>query len=88
MFMLSRGFAHCFSVLSDKMSFLYKCDNVYHKSAAVGIRFNDPSINIDLAILLESTILSEKDKSLPFWIISLKIIFCLNEYIKKGRVFA
>ncbi|MBQ7673921.1 MAG: dTDP-4-dehydrorhamnose 3,5-epimerase [Alphaproteobacteria bacterium] len=66
MFMIPRGFAHGFSVLSDKVSFFYKCDNVYHKPSERGLRFNDPSINIDWIIPTESAILSEKDKVLPF----------------------
>lgn len=61
-----RGFAHGFSVLSETAVFVYKCDNVYHKESEGGIRYDDPTLNIDWMIPAEKRVLSEKDESLPF----------------------
>lgn len=60
-----RGFAHGFSVLSDKAIFSYKCDNFYNKNAEAGIIYNDQSLNIDWKIKPEEAQLSEKDIILP-----------------------
>lgn len=60
-----RGFAHGFSVLSERAVFAYKCDNFYHKEAEGGLRFDDPVLNIDWQIPVDKTILSEKDAQLP-----------------------
>jgi len=61
-----RGFAHGFSVLSGQAVFAYKCDNFYNKTAEIGIRYNDPDLNIDWQIPEEKMLLSEKDLQLPF----------------------
>jgi len=45
-FMIPRGFAHGFVVLSDTAEFTYKCDEFYHPEDEGGIMWNDPSINI------------------------------------------
>lgn len=60
-----RGFAHGFSVLSETAVFVYKCDNVYNKSAEGGIIYNDPTLNIDWGIPESERSLSEKDLLLP-----------------------
>jgi dTDP-4-dehydrorhamnose 3,5-epimerase len=57
------GFAHGFSVLSDDAYFLYACTNEYNKAAESGIRFDDPSLNIDWGV--SDPIVSDKDKQLP-----------------------
>ena len=62
-----RGFAHGFLVLSDKAVFFYKCDNYYNKAAEGGIVYNDPTLNIQWPIPEAQLIVSEKDKTLPFW---------------------
>lgn len=59
------GFAHGFSVLSEKATVLYKCDHLYDKASERGIRFNDVSLNIDWKIPSEKMILSEKDQQTP-----------------------
>lgn len=59
------GFAHGFSVLSEKAVVLYKCDNFYNKESEAGIIFNDPALNIDWRIPSGKEIISEKDKQLP-----------------------
>ena len=61
-----KGFAHGFSVLSESAVVLYKCDSYYHKPSEAGIRYDDPSLNIDWQIPAGSEIVSEKDLVLPF----------------------
>lgn len=60
-----KGFAHGFSVVSEKAEVLYKCDGFYNKESEGGIRFDDPSLNIDWKIPDDKAIISEKDKVLP-----------------------
>ena len=47
MFMIPRGFAHGFVVLSDTAEFTYKCDDFYHPEDEGGIMYDDPLINIE-----------------------------------------
>jgi dTDP-4-dehydrorhamnose 3,5-epimerase len=63
--MVPHGFAHGFSVLSATASVLYKVDQVYHKDSERGIRFDDPTLNIDWQLSSEEIIVSEKDLILP-----------------------
>lgn len=46
-FMIPRGFAHGFLVLSDTAEFCYKCDDFYHPNDEGGIAWNDPVIGIE-----------------------------------------
>ena len=62
MFMIPRGFAHGFVVLSDEAVFAYKCDDVYHPGDEGGLMWNDPEIGIDWPYK-EEPLLSEKDKA-------------------------
>lgn len=64
MFMIPRGFAHGFVVLSDTATFAYKCDEFYHPEDEGGIAWNDPDIDIDWKYQGEP-LLSEKDKKHP-----------------------
>jgi dTDP-4-dehydrorhamnose 3,5-epimerase len=64
-FLIPKGFAHGFSVLSETAVFTYKCDEYYHPGAEAGIIYNDPSIGIDWKIPEKDVKLSEKDKLLP-----------------------
>ena len=63
-FMIPRGFAHGFQVLSETATFCYKCDEVYHPEDEGGIRWDDPEVAIEWP-LKEEPLLSEKDKVLP-----------------------
>ena len=45
-FLIPRGFAHGFLVLSDIAEFCYKCDDFYHPNDEGGIAWNDPDIGI------------------------------------------
>ncbi len=60
-----RGFAHGFVVLSDTVTFLYKCDNFYNKASEGGIIYNDKTLNIDWKIPQNELIISKKDAVLP-----------------------
>ena len=60
-FMIPRGFAHGFVVLSETATFCYKCDELYHPEDEGGIMWNDPDINIEWPYKGE-LLLSEKDK--------------------------
>lgn len=62
---IPRGFAHGFSVLSERAVFQYKCDNYYAPQAESAIRWDDPSLCIDWRIPSSSIILSDKDRRHP-----------------------
>ena len=63
-FMIPRGFAHGFVVVSDYAEFAYKCDEVYHPEDEGGIAWNDPDVNVEWPDVGD-IILSEKDKKNP-----------------------
>ena len=63
-FMVPRGFAHGFVVMSEAAEFAYKCDEFYHPEDEGGIMWNDPEIGVDWQLDGEP-ILSEKDKKHP-----------------------
>lgn len=45
-FLIPRGFAHGFLVLSDTAEFCYKCDDFYHPNDEGGLAWNDQEIGI------------------------------------------
>ena len=45
-FLIPRGFAHGFLVLSDIAEFCYKCDDFYHPNDEGGMAWNDPELGI------------------------------------------
>ena len=59
------GFAHGFSVLTERAEVLYKCDDFYDKESETGIRYDDPQLRIDWKIPEDKIIVSEKDQQLP-----------------------
>jgi dTDP-4-dehydrorhamnose 3,5-epimerase len=63
-FMIPRGFAHGFVVLSETATFAYKCDDFYHPEDEGGIMWNDPEVGIEWPYKGE-VLLSEKDKKHP-----------------------
>lgn len=67
MIFIPKGCGHGFSVLSEFAIFSYKVDRPYNKGAEGGIRYDDPTFNIDWAIPKGSEIVSEKDKALPLF---------------------
>ena len=63
-FLIPKGFAHGFVVLSEYAEFAYKCDDFYHPEDEAGIIWNDADINIAWPIA-DGIILSEKDMNNP-----------------------
>lgn len=64
-FMIPRGFAHGFVVLSETATFTYKCDDFYHPEDEGGLMYNDPDIGIEWPQIDGEILLSEKDKKHP-----------------------
>lgn len=62
---IPKGFAHGFSVLSEKVVFQYKCDDYYAPETEGALAWDDPDLAIDWRIPHESVRLSEKDKNHP-----------------------
>lgn len=68
MFMIPKGFAHGFLVLSDEARFAYKCDDVYNHDAEGGLAWNDPDVDIKWpmdGISRDELLTSEKDSKWP-----------------------
>ena len=64
MLYVPEGFAHGFTALKDSI-FHYMVNNYYNKESETGIIWNDPTLNIDWEEA--QPLISEKDKSLPFF---------------------
>jgi dTDP-4-dehydrorhamnose 3,5-epimerase len=64
-FMIPKGFAHGFLVLSDIAEFTYKCDEFYHPEDEGGIMWNDKDVNVVWPSIKGEILLSEKDKLHP-----------------------
>ena len=66
-FLIPKGFAHGFSVLSETAIFTYKCDDFYNANFERGIMYNDPYLAIDWKIPADDALISDKDlKHLTF----------------------
>lgn len=64
-FLIPRGFAHGFSVLSETAEVSYKCDGFYNKASEGGIRHDDPALKIDWQVPAGKALVSPKDLELP-----------------------
>lgn len=64
-FFIPKGFAHGFSVLSERAIFSYKCDELYHPEADGGVLLSDEDIAIDWQVPEEFRIISDKDQHHP-----------------------
>ena len=63
---IPQGFAHGFHVLSDEAIFTYKVDNPYMPSHERGIRYDDPTIQVEWGITDPAAVnLSAKDTQAP-----------------------
>ncbi len=71
-FLIPKGFAHGFLVLSDTAEFCYKCDDFYHANDEGGLAWNDdeigilwPEVDTDKCCMTDGTMLnlSEKDRN-------------------------
>jgi dTDP-4-dehydrorhamnose 3,5-epimerase len=54
------GFAHGFCVLSETAHVIYKCTELYDPANEVGVRYDDPALNIPWPV--ETPLLSDKDR--------------------------
>lgn len=63
-FLLPKGFAHGFVVLTDVVDFEYMVSSTYNKESEASIRWDDPDIGIEWGI--EDPLVSEKDQNAPF----------------------
>ena len=61
---LPKGFAHGYSVLSERAIVQYKVDAPYNPNSESGIRFDDPDLGIDWKV--DNPKLSDKDQKLTF----------------------
>lgn len=77
-FLVPKGFAHGYSVLSETAEVMYKCDYFYHKESEAGIMWNDPELAIDWGIPADKVIVSEKDTMHP------NFKDCRNNFIFEG----
>ena len=64
---IPRGFAHGFLVLSNSAIVSYKVDNSYAPAFDAGIRWDDPTLNIQWGVNEHDVLVSEKDAKLPFF---------------------
>lgn len=64
--LVPRGFLHGFSVLSETAIVNYQVDNDYQPENEFGIRYNDPTLNIDWQLPHSDIQLSEKDERLGY----------------------
>lgn len=64
---IPKGCAHGFSVLSPDAILQYKIDRPYNKESEGGVRFDDPTFNIDWRIPKNDMIISDKDLNLPYF---------------------
>jgi len=61
------GFAHGFIVLSSEAVVQYKVNAPYHPASERTLRFDEPFLNIDWGVSLNSCILSDKDRRGLSW---------------------
>ena len=73
-FLVPKGFAHAFVVLTETALVSYKCDEFYVPKSDGGIIYNDPELNIDWKLPADQLVISDKDKALP----------TLKEYLARG----
>lgn len=61
---IPEGFAHGFLVLSEDAEFVYKTTSYYHPESDCGIKWNDPTLDIQWPLNENNPLLSAKDDSL------------------------
>ncbi|NMC38338.1 MAG: dTDP-4-dehydrorhamnose 3,5-epimerase [Bacteroidales bacterium] len=66
-FLIPKGFAHGFSVLSDIAIIQYKCDNTYNPQFERGIALDDPDLKIDWKLNGTMPVISDKDNKHPLF---------------------
>tara|TARA_B100001540_G_C15742264_1_gene612840 strand:- start:742 stop:1269 length:528 start_codon:yes stop_codon:yes gene_type:complete len=63
---IPKGFGHGFLVLSNQAIVSYKVDAYYSQNHDRGIKFDDPTLNINWLLEKKDIILSDKDSQLPY----------------------
>jgi dTDP-4-dehydrorhamnose 3,5-epimerase len=66
MLYVPEGCAHGYLTLADSTELCYLVSQYYHQTAERGIRWNDPSFEIEWPII-EGLVISEKDQNWPDW---------------------
>ncbi len=64
MFLIPEGFAHGFQTLKDNVEIIYFTTEYYDAEHEKGVRYDEPAVNVLWPLRI--TIISEKDKNLPF----------------------
>lgn len=64
--LVPRGFAHGFCTLQPGTVVLYKVDAFYDRERDLGLRWNDPALNIPWPVAENAATLSSRDRALPF----------------------
>jgi dTDP-4-dehydrorhamnose 3,5-epimerase len=64
-FLVPKGFAHSFVVLSESAEILYKTDDFHYPELEGGILYCDPDLNIDWKISEKEMIISDRDRKHP-----------------------
>jgi dTDP-4-dehydrorhamnose 3,5-epimerase len=67
MILIPKGCAHGFSVISEMAIFSYKVDRPWNKESEGGIRYDDPTLNIDWGIPRYIQKVNDKDLLLPYF---------------------
>lgn len=60
---IPKGFAHGFSVLSERALVYYKCSDYYNPDGERGLYWDDPDLNINWEV--EDPVISDKDQIQP-----------------------
>ena len=63
-FLIPQGFLHGFATLEDNTIFAYKVNNYYAKDCEVGVKWNDPTLNINWGVAPQDALISPKDELL------------------------
>lgn len=63
--LIPHGFLHGFIALEDDTIFAYKVDDYYSKECEIGVKWNDPTLNINWGITAAEALVSPKDEILP-----------------------
>lgn len=67
LFFIPKGFLHGYGVLSKSARVRYWVDAPYEPKHEIGVRFDDPFLNINWMIEPEKRITSKKDRAFPLW---------------------
>ena len=62
-----KGFAHGFCTLEPDTIVTYRVDAYFSPEHERGVRFDDPDLKIEWPVPFEHAIVSDKDRSLPFF---------------------